>query len=1433
MAQRLKVGLTTRANASGGSAAAGGMNLHARVAAVAAVYLLGQRPLGWLKELEHDTPTEIWFETNGPGDDLRLVLSSGLVVEAQVKKGLGRGDDLWTALGALAQGIHQQSIAYGVLLVDADASNTVRSSLARGIVRLGNGRTDSLDEITSDFKRRLESAVLPVQATCEKIRIVVMHCADHDDASEAVAKSELARLCATESEVVTAWQALQISAHNLIELRGRWTVESLTGVLKASSLTLSSTPGGTPPFSPSGWAWESLNDVSPHRGFIQSFRQHYLSTQAFGGRDAECKRLDTWLFDSDAPSRMLISGPTARGKSALLVHWTEHLESDATWSVIFVPISLRFGTDRPAVFYALLAMQLASVLKRKLELPTLDLESYYQGIVIDLLRQATKQSQHVLVVVDGLDEAQGNGFSSTVFPPLLPPNIKVLVSAREQAGDRGSVDWLKRLDWHGRTKAASEHLLILDRQAVVPIVESVGLAKESLTEALIDQLMVLSLGEPLLLGLYAEDLSAIVKSGLRIGAEVLDGLSPGFAAYFSNAFDAQQMALEHGDQEVVDHTLAVLAMALGPIEGTHLTDLVCSLCHLHRPAASDRFVRPLKRYIAGDGSADHGYVLNHPKLGEYLREVRFDSTTQNTVHQALLDWGRGVAKGLAKDPNAPAPVYVMRNYVNHLRQSESISLDDIELLLSKGWMEAWHRLDKDFVGYADSLLAASEMMRPCADYQDDASQALRLKLRIALSTGSVKSQGASIPSELLAMALQEKLITLHQALNVAKLQTSDNQPGYLVAIAAFLPPADIERALSEVQQMANAENRVNYLARLALHLGEEQRNEVIGSVLSCIHDAGDSMQRIIAIASLAPAIDGARLESLLTDALTMTFSEEEAPSAVIVLSPSIGILFEKQKDALAERLIAQCLHWIRIAADPVFAVEALSALATQVTKGRLETQIARLAPVVKACQTHSTPIGGLESFEAHMERVRQTKALVILESFAIHSLPTETYKTKLHAALTPLLNPGFWEVNSLLDVAPLIRADSQQEVAALCHHLALKLSTSNNRVHALMKLAKFTNDPHLRKSIIGQALTDARRIEDDYSRCSTLLSLFSTLPKTEKEHAITELLSEIGNINYLLHSGKLLLDLAKHTTGTTVDLVDMGFQAIQRTSISGFRINTLLEELPKLPHEKRKALFQQCWQQILSQKDMFYQFQLGMAARYAGEYWTVKELEVVRSELTEMRSDLRVITLIDLLPVASRLGTHDLVDETFVQIATQENLSIRLSYLVQAIKFLPQEDTRRSLVRQYFNLALNSDNPGIGSLISGFELLDANDQTVAWPKLIACAKISPQSADFYTRLSAMSKNSIERVELLEAALSACEAQKVDQRIPTAANIALTCRNQSERLRAFDLMTATPAVIRNTVLVAMSAAASAIAEVGSTTLTLSLMQDIRENAKWWP
>jgi hypothetical protein len=106
------------------------------------------------------------------------------------------------------------------------------------------------------------------------------------------------------------------------------------------------------------------------RGRVRRFLSYYLGQEnrpvPFGGRETQLEQLDAWLSDPEAPPNLLIVAPAGRGKSALLVRWLQRIDA-AAWPVAFVPISIRFETNRPDIFYQALAARLADVLGENLE----------------------------------------------------------------------------------------------------------------------------------------------------------------------------------------------------------------------------------------------------------------------------------------------------------------------------------------------------------------------------------------------------------------------------------------------------------------------------------------------------------------------------------------------------------------------------------------------------------------------------------------------------------------------------------------------------------------------------------------------------------------------------------------------------------------------------------------------------------------------------------------------------------------------------------------------------------------------------------------------------------------------------------------------------------------------------------------------------------
>jgi hypothetical protein len=220
----------------GGTAAGGGINFQAAVMAIAAVHLLRGTSLGWLPIA--DVPVAVWAESEGPGDDIRLELTSDLVAEIQAKKGLNRGAKLWEALEALVKAIRDGDLGYGVLAVAPDSSSTIREDLATDLERLAQGRHDHLTDIGSQLHSRLRAIGGDWKEACTRIVIRVVHALEGDGADIRAAKEVLRSVCADKAQADAAWNALYRDAVARIEHRGRWTVPYLLRLLRKEGIPI-------------------------------------------------------------------------------------------------------------------------------------------------------------------------------------------------------------------------------------------------------------------------------------------------------------------------------------------------------------------------------------------------------------------------------------------------------------------------------------------------------------------------------------------------------------------------------------------------------------------------------------------------------------------------------------------------------------------------------------------------------------------------------------------------------------------------------------------------------------------------------------------------------------------------------------------------------------------------------------------------------------------------------------------------------------------------------------------------------------------------------------------------------------------------------------------------------------------------------------------
>lgn len=214
------------------------MNFQAAVTAIASVYMARGRPLLWLDRLVDDTPIAVDAETGGAGDDVRLLLKDTRTVEIQVKKGLRAGNELWDSLLKLASAVTKGASDFGVLIASPTSSNTITNDLAKDIVRIGNGRTDGLSRIGTEFLSKLAAAGISSRNACTYLRIHKVPALEADQAAVLAARAELAHICADETQIGAAWTTLLADAAVLIEQRGRRDVAAVLQLLAAAGIEL-------------------------------------------------------------------------------------------------------------------------------------------------------------------------------------------------------------------------------------------------------------------------------------------------------------------------------------------------------------------------------------------------------------------------------------------------------------------------------------------------------------------------------------------------------------------------------------------------------------------------------------------------------------------------------------------------------------------------------------------------------------------------------------------------------------------------------------------------------------------------------------------------------------------------------------------------------------------------------------------------------------------------------------------------------------------------------------------------------------------------------------------------------------------------------------------------------------------------------------------
>lgn len=366
----------------------------------------------------------------------------------------------------------------------------------------------------------------------------------------------------------------------------------------------------------------------------------------FAGRDGLLAELTAFAADP-AGRYLLLTAPAGFGKTALLANWVDP-ESVRVAYHFFNPI-LAPGTLDELNFLQNILEQMAGWFGYSDPLPN----TVAEGQALYQKWMALAGEENRVLVLDGLDELEGAGWSLTPYLGRLPEGIRVILSARSTGED-----WVKRFLMPGDqvrlreldalTPAETQAILRRAGGQAALLADDPGFLKKLMGLAAVD-------GDP------EKGADPFVVS--FIAQDAADGafdpdLPAGMDIYLDSWWEAIQkkMGPEEAPDQAVEDLFGCLTAALGPLGKADLQSMNPSLRDRGiRKGYLERTLAKVRRHIVGDDS--QGYGLAHPQLRAYLADrLHLESYTANLLAYCA-DW-----------QNNQSP-YALAHYARHLCQA--------------------------------------------------------------------------------------------------------------------------------------------------------------------------------------------------------------------------------------------------------------------------------------------------------------------------------------------------------------------------------------------------------------------------------------------------------------------------------------------------------------------------------------------------------------------------------------------------------------------------------------------------------------------------------------------------------------------------------------------------------------------------------------------
>jgi hypothetical protein len=455
----------------------------------------------------------------------------------------------------------------------------------------------------------------------------------------------------------------------------------------------------------SAWIRHNLAQaVGGYYGPIEDFIHLYTGTQdapePFGGRNRELAELDAWLTGQGAKPYYFLTAEAGVGKSALLVRWLAHTRGNNEYEIVFMPISYRVNTQSKDAVFGTLANWLAKLHGQA----NIAGESGdgYQRIFSELLRRPLPNGKKLLLILDGLDEAEWDSHGG-IFPIAPTAHLRILISARLKSHPTGE-DWLRSLNW-SHSHAELKQLSGLDLAGIQDVLAQMGNPLDQLAnrDTVVQKLLEITTGDPLVLGLYVKDLQSRPNEAATLQSTDLEKIESGsgLAGYFEVWRKTQERLWQSSPSGAnwasVEPFVNACAVALGPLS---VVDVI-RVSTLKSVGAVESAANSLRRFVYGMGTDVSGYRFTHPRLRNYfLERLRLDEHAYQQQVDCFIAYGRTIFDQLGRSQGKGSQhAYVVRHFGEHLEAAQAQD-KDVYALICNAWRQAW----SDLTGTTDGFL---------------------------------------------------------------------------------------------------------------------------------------------------------------------------------------------------------------------------------------------------------------------------------------------------------------------------------------------------------------------------------------------------------------------------------------------------------------------------------------------------------------------------------------------------------------------------------------------------------------------------------------------------------------------------------------------------------------------------------------------------------